>query len=189
MLGASIPCPDTTEPYTTCTGRRRELADGTEHQLADGTEHRQLQETIGFDLEMFVPPGMSDDEFTAQLLSVDNAAWSAAFGITITGLIVCRIVDGEKLCAFPPPPSPSPPQADDDDMPGWLIAIIVVVALLFVGLVAGGIFWYRRKQARVKATTVTPDVAERAVVQPPALPAAPPPLPGSAGAPAATSLE
>ena len=191
MLSASIPCPTDVAPYTTCTGRRLELADGTEHQLADGTEHRQLQEAIDFDLRMFVPPGMSDAEFTAQLLSVDNAAWSAAFGITITGLIVCVIDEdtGEKVCAFPPPPSPPPPQADDDDLPPWLIAIIVVVVLLFVGLVAGGIFWYRRKQARVKATTVTPDVAERAVVQPPALPAAPPPLPGSAGAPAATSLE
>jgi hypothetical protein len=40
-----------------------------------------------------------------------------------------------------------------------------------------------------RKTTVTPDVAERVVVQPPALPPAPPPLPGSAGAPAATSLE
>lgn len=138
---------------------------------------------------MYVPQGMSNDAFTAQLLSIDPGAWSAAFGITITGLTVCEVIDGKKFCAFPPPPPPAPPPVDDDGLPDWLIAIIVLAVLGFTVLVVGGIFWYRRKQARVKATTVTPDVAERAVVQPPALPPAPPPLPGSAGAPAATSLE
>lgn len=181
MLNAAIPCNEEEEPYNTCTGRRLELT--------DGIEHRQLQEAIDFDLGMYVPQGMSNDAFTAQLLSIDPGAWSAAFGITITGLTVCEVIDGKKFCAFPPPPPPAPPPVDDDGLPDWLIAIIVLAVLGFTVLVVGGIFWYRRKQARVKATTVTPDVAERAVVQPPALPPAPPPLPGSAGAPAATSLE
>jgi hypothetical protein len=188
MLDASIPCPNTVEPYDTCGRRKLSDAEGR-RQLADGVEGRQLNEAIDLDLSMFRPEGMSDEAFTEQLLSVDPAAWSAAFGITITGLTVCIIEsDGTKLCAFPPPPAPSSPPADDDTgLPPEIIAMIVLLVLGTVVLVIVGTLWYRRKQQRLKGTAVTPDVAERAVVQPPALP---PALPASAGAaPAATSLE
>jgi len=187
MIDASIPCTSSTSPYDTCVRRKLSDAEGR-RQLADGVVGRQLSEAIAIDLGMYVPDGMSDDAFVEQLLSIDPAAWSAAFGITITGLTVCRIAtDGTKLCAFPPPPAPSSPPADDDTgLPVYLIVIIVLLVLGTLVLVIVGTLWYRRKQQRLKGTAVTPDVAERAVVQPPALP---PALPASAGAPAATSLE
>jgi len=190
MLDASIPCPTTVKPYDTCASKTlRKLSDAEgNRQLADGVEGRQLNEAIDLDLSMLTPEGMSDEAFTEQLMSIDPAAWSAAFGITITGLTVCRLApDGTKQCAFPPPPAPSSPAVDaDTGLPPYLIAVIVLLVLGTVVLVIVGTLWYRRKQQRLKGTAVTPDVAERAVVQPPALP---PALPASAGAPAATSLE
>ena len=190
MLDASIPCDTSVAPYTTCE-RRRKLREAGGRQPADGVEGRQLSEAIELDLGMLTPNGMSDDAFVSQLMSIDPSAWSAAFGITITGITICLIADdGTKLCAFPPPPAAPPPAADDDTgLPGYLIAIIVLLVLGTVGLGIGGTLWYKRKQQRLKGTAVTPDVAERAVVQPPALPPQPPTLPASAGAPAATSLE
>jgi hypothetical protein len=181
MLDAGIPC-----VYDTCARRKLGDAEGP-RQLADGVEGRQLNEAIDIDLSMLTPEGMSDEAFTKQLMSVDPSAWSAAFGITVTGLTICRIAaDGTKLCAFPPPASPPSRAPEEEKLPPYLIAIIVLLSLGTVVLVTVGTLWYRRKQQRLKGTAVTPDVAERAVVQPPALP---PALPASAGAPAATSLE
>ena len=186
MLDAGIPCPATVAPYDTCARRKLGDAEGP-RQLADGVEGRQLNEAIDLDLSMLTPEGMSDEAFTKQLMSVDPSAWSAAFGITVTGLTICRIAaDGTKLCAFPPPASPPSRAPEEEKLPPYLIAIIVLLSLGTVVLVTVGTLWYRRKQQRLKGTAVTPDVAERAVVQPPALP---PALPASAGAPAATSLE
>ena len=186
MVDARIPC-----TYDVCASRRK-LGDSVDgRQLGDSVEGRQLSEAIPIDLEMYTPDGMSGDEFAAQLLAIDPAAWSEAFGITITGLQVCRkALDGTLICALPPPSPPPvapPPRISaDDGMPVYLIVIIVLLVLGFVVLTVVGLLWYRRKQQRLKGTAVTPDVAERAVVQPPPLP---PALPASGGAPAATSLE
>jgi len=73
------------------------------------------------------------------------------------------------------PPSQPPPPAPDDSLPTWIAIFIVmnfVVFLLFVLAFAAFKVISRRKR-RTDQVTVIPEVGDRAVVQPPPLPAEP----------------
>jgi len=152
------------------------------------------------------PPGL-DTSYV--LTTIDNAvaasgAGSAGFfssllGVAVTGVQTGTVtadnyatVDGSwtatsDVYGTPVAPPSTPAPSPDDSLPTWIAIFIVmnfVVFLLFVFAFVAFKMFTRRKR-RTDQVTVIPEVGERAVVQPPALPtepaapAAPPPAPAA----------
>jgi hypothetical protein len=174
MISAEIPSCSYDECRRKLSG---EIAEGRQLTGVDA-EGRQLSEAIAIDLETYLPPGMTTEEFIEQLMAVNSSEWTDAFGIAITGLLLCqRLADGTLVCYAPPPSvasPPPPPVAVPSETPVLVIVLSVVLGTTFIVLLVLGGVYYRRKQKRIDTSAVTPETAERAVVQPPALPAQPP---------------
>ena len=163
---------------------------------AEESEGRRLSETaetVSIELNVYTPVGMETAEFLALVTAVPASEWSAAFGVEITGTTLCqRILDENGIfqvqCAAPPPvqppppspvlPPPSSPPSGDEAVPVVVIAVTTVLGALLIVLLLIGVVVLRRRRKRVEGSAVTPEVADRAVVQPPPLP--------TAAAPAAT---
>ncbi len=145
------------------------------------TELRRLGEaenSVVVDVDLVSPEGTTPTEMTSEMRTVPLDDWSNAFGVTVTGLLLCeRDANGQAFCDYPPPSAPpviapfSPPPAEDG-VPVIVIVIVVVTVLLLGALLVIGLVILRRRKKRVESSAVTPEVADRAVVQPPPLPSA-----------------
>merc|ERR1712228_169989 len=139
-------------------------------------------------VDLFITGTSSDAKSAAQAVQELKAAGSFELG-QFTVLSV-------RVLTSSPPPLPPPPEPPSDDGGGSsgpplviIIVVVVVVVVVCVG-VAGIVYLQIMKKKRLAASTVMPAVGERAVVQPPPLPAAastpapPAEQPGEASAPA-----
>lgn len=101
-------------------------------------------------------------------------------------IIATSISSTAALIPSPPSmPSPAQPLSSGDDLDGGAIAGIVVGSVLgFLLLIFLAFAYSTRHRKRLAVATITPDVGERALVQPPPLPADNITPPGTAPAPA-----
>ena len=149
-----------------------EAAAGRRLQLSDADTVAELQLTA--------PDGKTPQELVSELETVAVDEWSSALGVSIGLILICLYdADGTLRCNLPPPiPPPSAPPSPPPPSSGVPIVIIIVVVLLAVVLalaIAGGVYLKKRRQKRIEGSAVAPDVADRAIVQPPPLPPTAPP--------------
>ena len=149
-----------------------EAAAGRRLQLSDADTVAELQ--------LSAPDGKTPQELVSELETVAVDEWSSALGVSIGLILICLYdADGTLRCNLPPPiPPPSAPPSPPPPSSGVPIVIIIVVVLLAVVLalaIAGGVYLKKRRQKRIEGSAVAPDVADRAIVQPPPLPPTAPP--------------
>ena len=180
------------------TQHKQALADAVGVPLSYVNITFEGQTTNGYKVVYAVtaPPGQTAEYVTA-ILSGNGAAagsldsyFSSLFGVTVTGSTLA-VVSASPPPPFTPPSPPSPPPPSDD-LKTWHVVFIVMCVLFFSFYLLGlGAFKaLERRKRRTDQVTVIPEVGERAVVQPPSLPAetpsnsVPPPPPPAADRPA-----
>jgi len=119
------------------------------------------------------PSGLTVVQLNSQISSTAGAGGLVTYfasvldsSLTITGIAVVS-----SAALLPPPPSaPSPDGGSGGGLDGGALAGIIVGVLFGVAAIGGVAFLYIRRKKRVTTTTIIPDVGDRALIQPPALP-------------------
>jgi hypothetical protein len=136
---------------------------------------------IDYALDIEIPEGYTIQTLLEALREIPPDRWSEELGVPVSGLVFCWTENGVQYCSFPPPtpppalpepfgPPPSGPPSGSS-VPVLIIVIVVIVVLIIVLLIVGFVLFRRRKK-RVESSAISPGDPQRAVVQPPPLPAA-----------------
>jgi len=132
--------------------------------------------------EITPPPGVTAESIQSTITNTVAASGTGGFDSFFSNLFEVTVTGASLTTTSllsPPPAAPPPSSPGGGGLETWHAIYIVMVLLVmsFVLLAFVAIRVLDRRKRRTDQVTVIPEVGERAVVQPPSLPAEAPPPP------------